>query len=44
MRQTVVFNRLLGAWFIVRGPHQTPISGVFATRGEALTHLGRKKG
>jgi len=23
----VVYNGLLGAWYIVRGAHQTPISG-----------------
>jgi hypothetical protein len=37
----IVFNRLLNGWFIVRGPHQTPISGRFATRAEAQAHLRR---
>jgi hypothetical protein len=27
----IVFNRLLNGYFIVRGPHQTPIGGRFAT-------------
>lgn len=37
----VIFNRILGGWFIVRGPHQTPIGGRFNTRAEALAHLRR---
>lgn len=39
----IVFNRILGGWFIVRGPHQTPISGRFDTRSDALNHLRGKK-
>jgi hypothetical protein len=39
----VVFNRLLGGWFIVRGPHQTPIGGRFDSKAEALAHLNRNK-
>jgi hypothetical protein len=35
----VIFNRLLGGWFIVRGPHQTPIGGRFDSKAEALAHL-----
>lgn len=35
----VVFNRLLNGWFIVRGAHQTPISGRFETKEAALAHL-----
>lgn len=38
----VVHNKILGDWYIVRGPHQTPISGRFATREEALAHLRRR--
>lgn len=38
----VIFNKLLGGWYIVRGPHQTPIGGRFDTRAEALAHLNRK--
>jgi len=37
----IIFNRLLGGWFIVRGPHQTPISGRFDSRAAALAHLKR---
>ena len=39
----VVFNRMLGGWFIVRGPHQTPIGGRFETRAAAMAHLQRKQ-
>lgn len=35
----IVHNRLLGGWYIVRGPHQTPISGRFASKEAALAHL-----
>ena len=38
----VVYNSLLGAWYIVRGPHQTPISGRFETREMAVAHLRRR--
>lgn len=37
----IVHNRLLGGWFIVKGPHQTPISGRFDTRADAQAHLQR---
>lgn len=37
----VIYNRILGGWYIVRGPHQTPISGRFSSREEALAHLKR---
>lgn len=39
----IVFNRILGEWYIVRGPHQTPISGRFDSRAAALNHLKGKK-
>lgn len=35
----IVHNRLLGGWFIVRGPHQTPLGGKFPSREAALEHL-----
>jgi len=38
----IVFNRILGGWFIVRGPHQTPIGGRFDSRAAALTYLRSK--
>lgn len=37
-----IHSRILGGWFIVRGPHQTPISGRFDTRAAALAHLNRR--
>jgi hypothetical protein len=39
----IVFNRLLGGWFIVRGRHQTPIGGRFNSKAEALAHLSRRE-
>lgn len=35
----IVHNKLLGGWFIVRGPHQTPIGGRFNSKAEAQAHL-----
>ncbi len=35
----IVHNRLLGGWYIVRGPHQTPLGGRFASKAEAQRHL-----
>lgn len=35
----VVQNKLLGGWFVVRGPHQTPIGGRFDSKQEALDSL-----
>jgi hypothetical protein len=35
----VVYNSLLQGWYIVRGPHQSPISGRFVSREQALRHL-----
>lgn len=37
-----VYNKLLGGWYVVRGPHHTPLSGRFATRAEALAWLTRR--
>ena len=39
----IIHSRILGGWFIVRGPHQTPISGRFQTRADALAHLNRTR-
>lgn len=40
----IVYNRLLGGWFVVRGPHQAPLSGKFPTRAAAKAWLdGRGK-
>jgi len=32
----IIHSKILGGWFIVRGPHQTPIGGRFETRAQAL--------
>lgn len=39
----IVYNKLLGGWYVVRGPHQTPLSGRFATKAEAEAYLARRK-
>jgi len=39
----IVFNRLLGGWLVVRGPHQTPLSGVFPTKAAAQASLAAKR-
>jgi len=39
MKLRIVFNRLLGAWYIVRGPHHAPIGGRFKSRAAALAWL-----
>jgi len=38
----IVYNKLLGGWFVVRGPHQTPLSGRFDSRAAALASLASK--
>lgn len=38
----IVYNRLLGAWYIVRGPSQTPLGGAFKTQEAAQAHLLRQ--
>jgi hypothetical protein len=37
----VIHSKILGGWFIVRGPHMTPIGGRFDSRADALAHLRR---
>jgi hypothetical protein len=37
----IIHSKILGGWFIVRGPHMTPIGGRFETRADALAHLKR---
>ena len=39
----IVFNRLLGGWYVVRGPHHFPLAGRFATKAEAKAWLNRRK-
>ena len=41
-KMKVVYNGLLGGWYIVRGAHQTPISGRFDSKELALAHLRRR--
>lgn len=38
----VVYNRLLNGWYVVRGPHQTPLAGRFDSRDEAKMWLKSK--
>jgi len=35
----IVHSKILGGWFIVRGPHMTPIGGRFESKAAALQHL-----
>ena len=35
----IVYNRLLGGWYVVRGPHQTPLNGRFNSKEEAQAWL-----
>jgi hypothetical protein len=37
----IVYNRLLDGWFVVCGPHQTPLGGRYNTYEEALAWLNR---
>ena len=38
----VIYNGILGGWYIVRGAHQTPISGRFDSKEAALAHLRKR--
>jgi hypothetical protein len=38
----IVYNKLLAAWFVVRGPHHSPLSGPFATKVAAQAWLARR--
>ena len=35
----IVYNKLLGGWYVVRGPHQTPLNGRFNSKAEAQEWL-----
>ena len=39
----IVHNKLLGGWYVVRGPHDTPISGRFNSKEEAKAWLEARK-
>ena len=41
---SIIHNRVMGGWYIVRGFHQTPISGRFVTREAAQAYLKRAEG
>jgi hypothetical protein len=39
----IVYNKLLQGWYMVRGPHQTPLNGRFETRAQAQAWLDRSE-
>ena len=39
----IVHNKLLGGWYVVRGPHQTPLNGRFDSKAAAQAYLLRKR-
>ena len=39
----IVYNKLLGGWYVVRGPHQAPLSGKYSSKEEAKAWLERNK-
>jgi hypothetical protein len=39
----IVHNKLLGGWYVVRGPHQTPLNGRFNSKQEAQEYLQRNQ-
>lgn len=39
----IVYNKLLGGWYVVRGPQQTPLSGRFSSQADAVAYLQRSK-
>jgi hypothetical protein len=40
----IVHNKLLGGWYVVRGPHHAPLAGRFPSKAQARAWLNRKKG
>jgi hypothetical protein len=38
----IVYNKLLGGWYVVVGPHHTPISGRFESKAAAQTWLAMR--
>ena len=38
----IVHNKMLGGWYVVRGPHHTPLSGRFNSKAEAQAWLNRR--
>ncbi|WP_246763822.1 DUF1330 domain-containing protein [Rhizobium bangladeshense] len=39
----IVHNKLLGGWYVVRGPHHTPLSGRFDSKAAAQEWLKDRK-
>lgn len=39
----IVYNQLLKGWYVVRGPHQTPIGGRFDSKAEAQAWLNQRR-
>lgn len=39
----IVYNRLLGGWYVVVGPHQTPLNGRFNSKAEAQAWLSGRR-
>jgi hypothetical protein len=39
----IVYNRLLGGWYVVVGPHQTPLSGRFDSKAAAQAWLSGRR-
>jgi hypothetical protein len=39
----IIYNKLLGGYFICKGPHHTPISGRFDTKAAAQGALAAAK-
>ena len=37
----IIYNKLLGGFFICKGPHHTPISGRFNSKAEAQAALAK---
>lgn len=38
----IIYNKVLGGWYVVKGPHDTPISGRFGSKEEAQASLSKK--
>jgi len=39
----IVHNKILGGWYVVRGPHHAPIGGRFDSKAEAQAWLEDRK-
>ena len=43
MSVRIVHNKVLGGWYVVTGPHDSPLNGKFESRAEAQAWLNRKR-